>query len=519
MRFSRWFSRNLLLAATLALLFPFAPVRGEQTAPMPAHAQTDKPSGQAEPPRDTTPPHLLPPPVTTTHELNLPGRRLNFTAIAGAIRLSDGNSGDPQADVSFTAFLLDGPQAKDRPIIFAVNGGPGAASGWLNLGAMGPWRLEADPHSMAPSLSPELVPNAETWLDFADLVFLDPPGTGYSRFYGKSDEARKSFYSINGDINALSVVIRKWLTNYNRLESPKFLAGESYGGFRVPKLARRLQETEGIGISGLIMISPVLDFSWFEGDNNPLIAVTRLPSITAAARGADRAASRADLADVEAYAIGPYITDLLRGERDPEALDRISAKVASFTELDPALVRRLGGRIDLSTLSRERARAEGKVASLYDARILGFDPAPHDASSDYSDPILDALRAPLATAMADLTGHRLNWPIEARYEILNDAVNRRWEWTSDHSRNLAESMTDLKRAMALDPRMRVLVVHGLSDVVTPYFASKLLLDQVAPMGNPDRLRLNVHPGGHMLYFEEKSRAALRDDAARLVRGQ
>ncbi|ACB95554.1 S10 family peptidase [Beijerinckia indica] len=509
--------RGFILLATISLLFTLpltfpSSARAEQTVPIP-RAETEQT-------KDTTPPHPLPAPVTTTHTLDLPGRSLNFQAIAGAIKLSDAQSGTPEADIGFTAFLLNGQEASQRPIVLVFNGGPGASSGWLNLGALGPWRLKADAPLLAPSQPPMLVPNAETWLDFADLVFFDPPGTGYSRLYGKDDEARRSFFSVNGDISALSVAIRKWLAEHDRLASPKFIVGESYGGFRAPKLARRLQETEGIGVSGLIMISPVLDFSWFEGANNPLIAVARLPSLTATARGLDGGASRADLADVEAYASGPYLVDLLRGERDPAALDRLAAKVSAFTKLDPTLVRRLGGRIDLATLSRERKRDEGKVASLYDARILGYDPDPHQASSDYADPILDALRAPLASAMADLIAHRLNWPIEARYEILNDNVNRQWNWNPDrgHAHAQAESLSDLKHVMALDPRLRVLVIHGLSDIVTPYFASKLLLDQVAPMGDPDRLRLSVYPGGHMLYLEETSRAKLREDAAKLITG-
>jgi carboxypeptidase C (cathepsin A) len=464
----------------------------------------------------TTPPRPLPAAVETVHVLDLPGRSLRVRAIAGAIRLSDAQSAEPQADVAYTAFLLDGGEAAQRPITFAVNGGPGAGSAWLDLGGLGPWRLPLA-GAVSPSAPPVAIDNADTWLDFTDLVFIDPPGAGYSRVLAKGDGARRAFYSINGDIEALAVVIRKWLGANRRLESPKFIVGESYGGFRAPKLARRLQDHEGVGVGGLVMISPVIDFGWFEGVNNPLPFATRLPSQAAAARGLKGGDSREKLADVEAYAAGPYLADLLRGERDPAALERMSEAVARFTGLDPALVRRLGGRIDPQSFSRERARAEGLVSSAYDALVSGFDPAPHAAASDYSDPVLDAVKTPLASAMADITANRLGWPVDARYEILNETVNHQWDW--DGGRGKAQALSELKQALALDPKFRVLIAHGITDQVTPYFASKLLIDQIPPLGDFSRVTLKVYGGGHMLYFDDKSRAALRDDARRLIEGK
>jgi carboxypeptidase C (cathepsin A) len=354
----------------------------------------------------------------------------------------------------------------------------------------------------------------ETWLDFTDLVFIDPPGTGYSRLSSRGDASRRYFYSVDGDIEALAVVVRKWLTGQGRLTSPKFMVGESYGGFRGPKLARRLQDHEGIGLRGLVLVSPVLDFSWLDGTTNPFSFVTRLPSQAAVARGVDARQGRAALADAEAYAAGPYLLDLLRGQRDSSALDRISEKVANFTGLDAALVRKLGGRVDLATFSRERERASGKISSIYDGRINGYDAAPLTAKGDYSDPVLDAAKTPLAAAMADITARRLGWKIEARYEILNGTVNRHWDWGA--GRCSAEALSDLQRVLALDPDFRVLVAHGLTDMVTPYFATKLLIDQVPPLGDAARLRLEVYDGGHMFYFDAKARAALREDARRLI---
>jgi carboxypeptidase C (cathepsin A) len=493
-----------------ALIFAFA------AAPLAAQDQAksshppEKPSAAS-----TTPPNPLPPEAVTHHVLELADRTIHFTAKAGAIRLSDAKSGNPLADVAYVAFLKDGEDPAKRPLTFAINGGPGAASAWLDLGALGPWRLPIVGAALAPSAAPATVSNADTWLDFTDLVFIDPPQTGYSRMLSNNESVEKNFLSVSGDINALAVVMRKWLAQNKRMESPKFIVGESYGGFRGPKLARRLADAEGIGVSGLVLISPLLDFDWFESANNPLIYATHLPSLTATARGLSGPDDRKQLADVEAYAAGPYVVDLLKGESDPHVLDRISAKVAGFIGLDPAFVRRLAGRVDASTFQRERNRAAGRVASSYDSLVTGYDPNPHSETSHYADPVLDALKAPLASAMSDIYANELNWFVDARYEILNENVSRKWDWGDGH----AEVISDLKQDLALDPNLRVLIAHGLTDEVTPYFASQLLIDQIPPMGDPSRLRLTVYGGGHMVYALDQSRAALRADAQRLIEGK
>ena len=466
---------------------------------------------------ETVPPHPLPAPVTTDHVLSLPGRTLHIKATVGAIRLSDAQSGAPLADIAYTAYRLDGADAGKRPIMFALNGGPGASSAWLDIGAIGPWRLPVKSADISPSMSTQVVDNADTWLDFTDLVFIDPLGTGYSRTLGKDNDIEKHLYSIDGDIDALSTVVRKWLVANDRLASPKYIVGESYGGFRAPKLARKLESKDGIGIAGLVMISPVLDFAWFSADDNPAVTAARLPSLVAAAKGVTGASPRSQLQTIETYASGPYLVDLYRGLRDPAAIKRMSATIAGFTGLDETFVRRLGGRVDAATMTREKNRDAGRVASAYDANVTGYDPNPFDATSRHEDPILDGLKVPFATAMADITAHRLNWPINARYEILNLAVNGHWNW--DTGRHPAEAMGDLAGLLSLDPHFQALVMHGVTDEVTPYFASKMLIDQVPAFGDANRLRLAVYGGGHMPYLEDESRAAMHEDARKLVTGE
>ncbi len=466
---------------------------------------------------DTVPPHPLPSPVTTDHVLNLPGRTLRFKATVGAVRLSDAQSGAPLADIAYTAYRLDGADAAKRPLMFAFNGGPGASSAWLDIGAIGPWRMPVKTSDISPSMPTQVVDNADTWLDFADLVFIDPLGTGYSRALGKDNDVEKHFYSINGDIDTLATVVRKWLVSNDRLASPKFIVGESYGGFRAPKLAKKLESKDGIAIEGIVMISPVLDFGWFSADNNPAVTAAHLPSLVAAAKGVTGANPRAKLQNAESYASGPYLVDLYRGLRDAAAIKRMSTTVAGFTGLDEKFVQRLGGRVDASTMTREKNRDAGRIASAYDTNVTGYDPSPFDATSHHEDPILDSLKVPFATAMADITAHRLNWPINARYEILNMAVNGHWDW--DVGRHPAEALSDLAGLLSLDSHFHALVMHGVTDQVTPYYASKMLIDQVPAYGDASRLRLIVYGGGHMPYLEDDSRAAMHEDARKLVAGE
>ncbi len=455
----------------------------------------------------------LPADATTDQTVELPGRTLHFKATAGSIPLNNGEDGSLLAEVAYLSFTVDGDAKSPRPVTFVFNGGPGAASAYLDLGAVGPWRLPFG--HMTISSPPALAPNAETWLDFTDLVFIDPPGTGYSRIAGGGDDARHRFWSVDGDTEALAVFIRKWIEQAGRQGSVKFIAGESYGGFRAPKVARTLQD-QGVGIRGLVMISPVIDFASFGVRRQaPMSWVTHLPSMAAAALDAKGQYSREALRDVERYAGGDYLLDLLKGERDTAAVARMSARVAEFTGLDPALVKRLGGRIDISTFRRELHRAQGLVGSMYDPNITAYDPNPTAADSHYSDPVLDDTRAPITTAMTDLYQHVLNWRVDRPYELLNKQVSQHWEW--GHGRAPAEAFDDLRDELAGDPLLRVLVAHGANDLVTPYFGDQLLLNQLPVLGSPDRVKLAVYAGGHMFYNRDDSRRALHDDAAALFR--
>ncbi|MCG7394709.1 peptidase S10 [Microvirga sp. ACRRW] len=495
---------HLPIAATLCLLLamPFAMAqeqqRGEQQ--------------ESRRPRQEMQAQALPPESVTRHTLELPGRTLQFTATAGHLTLTD-QQGAPQAEIGFVAYTKDGADATTRPVTFAVNGGPGASSAYLHLLAIGPWLLPLDGPTISPSAPTALVPNAETWLDFTDLVFIDPPGTGYSRVIG-GDQVRERFYSVQGDIDGLAAVVMRWLKEKSRLTSPKFFVGESYGGFRGPLLAQKLQSDQGVGFSGLVLVSPVFDFDWLgQGTGAPWINAALLPSLAAAKQSRNGPVSRESLQAAENYAASEYLLDLMKGFQDKGAVDRVSGRVAEFTGLSPELTRRLAGRIDMRTAQRELRRDTAEVVSAYDTNIAIADPNPNAHFSRFDDPVLDAMTAPLSSAIIHHLNDTLNYKAEGRYNLLNGALSGAWRW--GNGRNSPENLDELKQAMSLDGKMRVLVTHGFTDLVTPYFASKLLLDQLPDLGPQKRVALSVYEGGHMFYSRQASRQAFRNDVQRL----
>ncbi|MBV8563855.1 MAG: peptidase S10 [Methylobacteriaceae bacterium] len=515
-------SARLLISAFFFGLVPAAadeagPVAGPPATALKSdcHARTSLPAPAAPMPAGEPGRHL-PLDSVTRHRLDLPGRTLCFTATAGSIRLVDGQGQSEAAEVAYIAYELESTTERPRPVTFVLNGGPGISSAWLQLGGVGPWRLPMAGDAVAPSAAPDVIDNAETWLDFTDLVFLDPVGTGYSRSLLSGDDARHRFWSVDGDIETLTEVIWRWLLKNKRMASPKYYLGESYGGFRGPRLAHALRTERGVALNGLVLVSPVLDFGRFNGSFNTFDWVAHLPSYAATALSMKGPVTRAALAEAETYAEGDYLSDLLRGVNDAAAVARISARVAALTGLDLDVVRRLEGRISAGAFQREIDRKAGRVASIYDATVTGFDPSPGSQFSRFPDPLLEALDPPLTSAMLELYERRLGWQLDSsRYFVINNTVTHSWDW----GRGEPDAISDLREALALDPRIRVLITHGFTDLITPYFETKMLLDQIPSYGDPPRLRLVVYQGGHMHYLRDESRIALRADAQALIEGR
>jgi carboxypeptidase C (cathepsin A) len=526
---NRFFGAHASRVAIVLLAFSLLTETRAQDAaptpqPQPSSTAAPAPSGQKGGARargDISPSspaaaeqHRLPPDSTTKQTLALPGRTLDFTATAGSIRLFD-DRGEPQADLVYSSYQLDGADVSTRPVTFLFNGGPGAASAYLQFGDAGPWRLDFSGDALSSSASPDLMPNAETWLDFTDLVFIDPVGTGYSRFVATGEEVRKRFFSVEGDVNSIALMIRRWLEKHDRLLSPKFVAGESYGGIRGPKIVRNLQTQQGVGVKGLILVSPLFDFRDYSG-SSLLQYVASLPTMAAVAREKERGSvTRADMADVERYAGTDFLIDLVKGQADTDATTRLADRVAGLTGIDQAVSRRLAGRFDIGEFRREFDRRNGKVTGRYDASVSGLDPYPDSSSYHFGDPSGDPLVGPLTSAAVDLTTRKLNWRPDGSYQLLNGEVTGAWDY--GRGRNPPESVSQLRQALALDPKLKLLVAHGLFDLATPYFGSKMLLDRLPAYATADRVRLVVYPGGHMFYSRDASRVAFRDEVQAMMK--
>ena len=488
--------RLIKLAAALAL-----------AAVVPAHAEDKKTTTTTEQKSEgdlAFPP--LPADKTVRQSAVIGGRRVAYDATVGKITARD-DKGKAIGEIVYTSYVVPGA---NRPVTFAFNGGPGASSVYLNLGAVGPKRVQFGAQGDAPSDAPVAVDNANSWLDFTDLVFIDPIGTGFSRSLVDEETTKKAFYANDPDIKYLSKVVYDWLVKNGRLRSKKYVMGESYGGYRGPRIAYELQSQIGVGVNGLILVSPYLDPAAEDTGTSlsPMPYMITLPSMAAAHLERQHQLTPEAMAQVEGYIRGEFASDLFKGRSDPQATARIVGNVTRLTGLDPALVQRLGGRVDIGSFLREVHRADARIGSAYDSNVTAFDPFPWSADRQSNDPILDALIAPTTSAMVDFVTREVGWKTDARYNALSYAVNQAW----DRGRPKDDPVTDLRKAVANDPKMAVMIVHGWDDLSCPYFASKLILDQMPANGMADRVRVSVYPGGHMFYSRQDSGAAFKRDA-------
>ncbi len=496
---------NSMLACALLLSGLAAPARAEDAAPAKGAAKD-----AAKPDADLVP---FPAPRSIRQSTVIDGRKIDYVVTVGALPVKD-DKGKTTGEVVYTAYTRPGRAAAARPVTFAFNGGPGAASVYLNLGAIGPKQVAFGKAGDAPSDAPVVHDNPASWLDFTDLVFIDPIGTGFSRARVDKDEAKKAFFTADADIHYLSRVVYDWLTINGRMTSRKFLVGESYGGYRVPRLAYYLQTKMGVGLAGITMVSPYLDPPAIgEQDQlSPLPWMIYLPSMAAGHfERQGKPLDDATLGPVELYDRTEFVTDFLAGPRDKAATDRLSAHVADLTGLDPALVRRLDGRVEVGTYLREIRRSQGLVGSVYDSNVTTYDPFPAKTDADYHDPLLDTLMAPTTQAMVDLVENQIGWKVDGHYEALSDQVGA--DWDRDSLRKDAP-VSDLRKSIAVDPRMAVTIVHGWDDLSCPYYASRLLIAQMPGYGVTDRIQLHMYPGGHMFYARPDSAIAFRRDIMR-----
>ena len=447
---------------------------------------------------------LLPSDSVTEHSIDLPSGKLAYTATAGTFALFD-QSGERSAQIFYTAFVAKTPNTAARPVTFVFNGGPGAASAFLNLGMVGPRIAQFGPDGRDGS-KVRLIDNADTWLSFTDLVLIDPVGTGWSRA-AKPDGAR-GFWSVHSDAQSLAKVVALYVAKNERATSPKFLLGESYGGFRAAKVARVLQSEQGIVASGILMLSPTLEGAFqFGGDRFALGAALQLPSLAATELEREGAFSKEALAEAEHFALTDYLTTLAGPPPQGEAAKNFYARVAKITGLPVEAVTQSNGFIREDYVKGLEA-GSGKIVSHYDATFAADDPYPTSPVPRGPDPILDALVRAYGGAFVGYARDELGFKTDMSYNLLASEIAGKWDWEQGHSQ--ASVNDDLRVLLALTPSFRLVIAHGYSDMVTPYAVSRYVLDHLPPFEG--RATLKLYRGGHMFYLDPASRKAFTADS-------
>ena len=485
------------------------------------------------------PDHVPPAGAETTGTWGRGRKAIQYTATARWTVLRKKEK--PAAEIFSVSYVAEGDD-RTRPLTFVFNGGPGAASAFLHMGAVGPQRVEFPPDGTLPTVPARLVENESSWLAFSDLVFVDPVGTGFSRVIepekkgdgkdgAKPEDAApdpKEYFGYKRDLESLCEFMSRWLSENGRWGSPVFIAGESYGGYRVGRLARQLQEAAGIGLNGAILISPALEItSLVPTDYDTLGWVDRVPTMTAAAlhHGRSRAFRKGTslekaLRAAEEFATDEYTIFLTRGAALPaKERTRILSRLADLIGLPLDVVTRAEGRIAIQRFVRELLRDERKVVGLYDTTITATDPFPDRDEFGWPDPTLSGISPAYTTAVNRVLRSEIGVDTDREYALLSYEVFTSWKNDAEsHAFAPPPGATDdFRYGMALNPHMHAFITHGQYDLVTPYYTSDRLrnLMKLDPQ-MADRLTVQHYGGGHMFYAWETSRHAFGDAIAAFV---
>jgi carboxypeptidase C (cathepsin A) len=467
----------------------------------------------------------------TRHRTRIGKRDIAYTVTCGTMVLrepaeKDGKSEGEKARarVFFIAYAKDDVSDRSkRPVTFSFNGGPGSSSVWLHFGVLGPRRVDLDAEGFASAPPGRLVDNEFSLLDTSDLVFIDPVGTGFSRMV--EGEKVKEYHEYKRDLESVGEFIRLWVSRYGRWASPKFLIGESYGTTRASGLAGHLLERYGMYLNGVMLVSCALDFAVLRFDPaNDLPPILFLPTYAATAWYHKRLAAdlqrkplRKLLDEVQAFAEGDYAAALFQGARLPaRARKDIVQRVARYTGLTPEYVDRTDLRIEIFRFCKELLRDEGRTVGRLDSRYTGVDRDSAGEEFEF-DPAMVEIFGPYAAAANDYVRNDLRFESDIPYEVIRPLYVD-WGW-KDYANRYAAVGETLRKAMSMNPRMRVLVASGYFDFATPHFAADYSLDH---LGLAPELRKNIsvtyYEAGHMMYAHRPSLAKLATELRRFVAG-
>ncbi len=495
----------MLVSIILSFFFLF------QTPIIPSPTPSPKPA--------ETPAVKEEPPIVVKHSLTVKGKPLNYKVTTGFMPINNAQTGETEARIFYMAYTLDNPPA-NRPLMFSFNGGPGSASVWLHLGALGPKRVKMLDDGLMPPPPYQMEDNQETWLTETDLIFIDPVGTGYSRAT-KPDLAPK-FFGVQGDIESVGEFIRLYLGRAERWTSPLFLVGESYGTTRASGLSNYLFD-KGIGLNGVLLISTVMNFQTIRfADNNDLPLVLILPSYAVTAWYHKRLSPEMQSKSVKQiaqeaqnFATNEYLPALMRIDRlSSQEKQTLLDNFSKFTGLNKTFIEQNNFRVELGEFMKELLRDSRRTVGRLDSRFIGIDRDAAGNSAD-NDPSMNAIRPPYTSVFNDYVRRDLGFKSDLEYYILGGGVGR-WNWGTDNA--YADTSQSLKSAMSKNPYMKVFLANGYYDMATPFTAAEYT---ISAMNLDPQLRKNIsftyYEAGHMMYIEKNSLQKLKDDATVFIR--
>jgi carboxypeptidase C (cathepsin A) len=433
----------------------------------------------------------------------------------------DAGASEPEAAVMCTAYLQQGAPPAQRPLCFAFNGGPGSASVWLQFGALGPLRVVVPDDAQMGPPPYSVQDNPHSWLAHFDLVFIDPPHTGWSVCAGEA--ARKRMLGVDGDVAALADVMRGWLTRHQRWGSPLYLAGESYGTTRGAALADAMLD-QGAVLSGVILVSCAMDLqSIVFAPANDLPYGLFLPAFAQTAqyhgllRGPLAAAADAARSAAEDFVQTDYVAALQAGARLPEGKrSAVACRIGELTGLPRSLVEEQNLRISDRCFFTEALRARGQVLGRLDARATAPVAAQRLGQMEF-DPGIEAISGPYTMAALGWYRSALGMDLPQRYQVLSREVNAGWNWVRGGGERMgfASTTPDLARALRRSPHLRVFAASGRYDLGTPFSATDWSLAQLnVPAPLLQRVTHRYYDAGHMMYTRQADLVALQSDLAR-----
>ncbi|MEH6684724.1 MAG: peptidase S10 [Qipengyuania sp.] len=449
------------------------------------------------------------------------GQRVSYRATMAETVL-ESDDGKPEAVIVTTSYVKD-PRDTSRPVFFLFNGGPGSGSVWLQMGAFGPKRVAIPSDARDDGAPPyPLLDNPDSLLDVADLVFIDPPGTGFS--YLTRDTNPKKYYGLEPDAEAVAKVIRLWLNDNGRWNSPKYLGGESYGTTRTAMVARELEggTYNDVGLNGLILISTILDFAAREPTpGNEMAYVVTLPNMAAAAyyHGKVQAPSvEAIVEEARQFAIGPFASALLKGQDLPVAeRAAVRAELARLTGLSERYLDQADLRVTSQRFYKELLRDRGLTIGRLDARYTGRDFDNAGETPD-NDPSFYGIDAGYTAAINSWARDTLGFETAREYQSIGREPGRNWEWSTGQGRGAYLNVAPyIGQAMRQNSQLRVFNAQGYYDFATPFFGAEYSLKR---MGIPqDRVEFQYYDAGHMMYIRDEDRAKLSRDIRAFIRAR